>query len=92
MREILVFDILQYCKLLDFIKQNKFSFKLLMLKLKTDWGAAEQMLDRGRLQTLSRSVCSANFLINAGRQMPCSSSLLKIPEEGVETPRFGCCS
>lgn len=37
MREILVFDILQYCKLLDFVKQNKFSFKLLMLKLKTDW-------------------------------------------------------
>lgn len=28
MREILVLDILQYCKLLNFVKQNEFSFKL----------------------------------------------------------------
>lgn len=92
MREILVFDILQYCKLLTFVKQNEISFKLLMLKLKTDWGAVEQMLDRGRLWTLSRSLFSANFLINMGRQMPYSSSFVKIPEEGIETPRFGGCS
>ena len=86
-----MFDIFQYCKLLHFVKQNEFSFKLVMLKLKTDWGAAEQMLDSGRLQTLSRSMFSANFLINTGRQMPYSSSFIKIPEEGIETPRFcGC--
>lgn len=54
MRENLVFDILQYCKLLNFVKQNEFLFKLLMLKLQMDWGAAEQMLARGRLWPLSR--------------------------------------
>lgn len=84
-----MFDILQYCKLLNFVQQNEFSFKLFMLKLKTDWGAVEQMLDRGRLLALSRSVFSANFLINTGRQMLYSSSFVKIPEEGKETPRFG---
>lgn len=63
-----------------------------MLKLKTDGGAAEQMLDRGRLRTLSKTMFSTNFLINTGSQMPYSSSFIKISEEGIETPRFGGCS
>lgn len=42
MGEILVFDILQYCKLLNFDRQNESSFKLLTLKLEADWGANDR--------------------------------------------------
>lgn len=78
-------DILQYCKLLDFVKQNEFSVKL----FKTDWGAQEQMLDGGRVRTLATSMFPSDFLMSTGRQMPYPSSFAKISEEGIETHRFG---
>lgn len=37
MRENLVFDVLQDCELRNFVKQNVFLFRLLILELKQTW-------------------------------------------------------
>lgn len=49
------------------------------------------MLDRGRLQILSRSLLSVRFVINAERQTLNSSYFVRISVEGFERPLLGGC-
>lgn len=69
-----MFDILQYCKLLNCDRQNEFPFKQLMLKLEAEWGARGRGGCGACLGPCSQLTCPQ--ILN---QMPCSSSFVGIP-------------